>query len=80
MTNGQWTRGSFSRTKGTAIEGMKHHINLLKDKVHGLNMTDKQSSVMRLSSLVGCHIIKEPGGIPILWMTGRDRVRGQVYV
>jgi 5,10-methylenetetrahydrofolate reductase len=61
--------------KGTDIEEMKHHIDLLKDKVHGINMTDNQSSVMRLSSLVGCHIIKERGGIPILQMTGRDRNR-----
>lgn len=61
--------------KGTDITEMKAHISLLKDKVHGLNMTDNQSSVMRLSSLVGCHIIKEMGGVPILQMTGRDRNR-----
>jgi 5,10-methylenetetrahydrofolate reductase len=61
--------------KGTDIEEMKQHIALLKDKVHGINMTDNQSSVMRLSSLVGCHIIKEMGGNPILQMTGRDRNR-----
>jgi methylenetetrahydrofolate reductase (NADPH) len=61
--------------KGTDIEEMKQHIELLKDKVHGINMTDNQSSVMRLSSLVGCHIIKELGGTPILQMTGRDRNR-----
>lgn len=61
--------------KGTDISEMKEHIELLKDKVHGLNMTDNQSSVMRLSSLVGCHIIKEMGGTPILQMTGRDRNR-----
>lgn len=61
--------------KGTDVSEMKEHIDLLKDKVHGLNMTDNQSSVMRLSSLVGCHIIKEMGGTPILQMTGRDRNR-----
>jgi methylenetetrahydrofolate reductase (NADPH) len=61
--------------KGTDIEEMKEHIALLKDKVHGINMTDNQSSVMRLSSLVGCHIIKQSGGEPILQMTGRDRNR-----
>jgi methylenetetrahydrofolate reductase (NADPH) len=61
--------------KGTDIGEMKEHITLLKDKVHGINMTDNQSSVMRLSSLVGCHIIKQLGGEPILQMTGRDRNR-----
>ncbi len=61
--------------KGTDIEEMKQHIALLKDRVHALNMTDNQSSVMRLSSLTGCHIIREMGGVPILQMTGRDRNR-----
>lgn len=61
--------------KGTNIEKMIHHIKLLKDKVHGLNVTDNQSSVMRLSSLAACHIIKEHGGEPILQMTCRDRNR-----
>jgi methylenetetrahydrofolate reductase (NADPH) len=61
--------------KGVDISEMKQHIDLLKDNVHGLNMTDNQSSVMRLSSLAGCHIIKQMGGVPILQMTGRDRNR-----
>ena len=59
----------------TDIEEMKHNIELVKDKVHGLNMTDNQSSVMRLSSLAGCVIINQLGGVPILQMTGRDRNR-----
>lgn len=61
--------------KGTNIEKMVHHIELLKDKVHGLNVTDNQSSVMRLSSLAACHIIKDYGGEPILQMTCRDKNR-----
>ncbi|MEW6095129.1 MAG: methylenetetrahydrofolate reductase [bacterium] len=61
--------------KGTNIEKMVEHIELLKDKVHGLNVTDNQSSVMRLSSLAACHIIKDHGGEPILQMTCRDRNR-----
>ncbi|MDI6793624.1 MAG: methylenetetrahydrofolate reductase [bacterium] len=61
--------------KGTNIEKMVHHIELLSDKVHGLNVTDNQSSVMRLSSLAACHIIKDNGGEPILQMTCRDRNR-----
>ncbi|MDI6792290.1 MAG: methylenetetrahydrofolate reductase [bacterium] len=61
--------------KGTNIEKMLHHIDLLKDKVDGLNVTDNQSSVMRLSSLAVCHLIKDRGGEPILQMTCRDRNR-----
>jgi len=47
----------------------------LKDKVHALNVTDNQSSVMRLSSLAISHLIHERGGEPILQMTCRDRNR-----
>ena len=59
--------------KGTNIEKMRHHIDLLKDKVDGLNVTDHQSSVMRFPSIGGCIEIKEHGGEPILQMTCRDR-------
>jgi len=61
--------------KGTNIEKMLHHIDLLKDKVDALNVTDHQSSVMRFPSLGGCLAIKERGGDPILQLTCRDRNR-----
>jgi len=61
--------------KGTNLEKMLHHIELLKDKVDALNATDHQSSVMRFPSLGGCLAIKELGGEPILQMTCRDRNR-----
>jgi len=32
---------------------MIHHVDLLKDKVNALNVTDHQSSVMRFPSLRG---------------------------
>ncbi len=59
--------------KGTDLEQMFHHIELLNDKVDALNVTDHQSSVMRFPSLGGCLAIKERGGEPILQMTCRDR-------
>jgi methylenetetrahydrofolate reductase (NADPH) len=61
--------------KGTNLEKMLHHIDLLKDKVDAINVTDHQSSVMRFPSLGGCLAIKERGGEPILQMTCRDRNR-----
>lgn len=61
--------------KGTNIEKMLHHIDLLKDKVDAINVTDHQSSVMRFPSLGGCLAIKERGGEPVLQMTCRDRNR-----
>ena len=59
--------------KGTNIEKMCHHIDILKDKVDAINVTDHQSSVMRFPSIGGCLEIRERGGEPILQMTCRDR-------
>jgi len=61
--------------KGTNLERMAHDIELLKDKVDGINVTDHQSSVMRFPSLGGALLVKELGGEPILQMTCRDRNR-----
>ncbi len=61
--------------KGTNLEKMAHHIDLLKDKVDAMNVTDHQSSVMRFPSLGGALMVKEMGGEPILQMTCRDRNR-----
>jgi methylenetetrahydrofolate reductase (NADPH) len=61
--------------KGTNLEKVLHHIDLLKDRVDALNVTDHQSSVMRFPSIGGCLAIKERGGEPILQMTCRDRNR-----
>jgi len=61
--------------KGTDLEKMYHHIDLLKDKVDALNVTDHQSSVMRFPSIGGCLAIQELGGEPVLQLTCRDRNR-----
>jgi 5,10-methylenetetrahydrofolate reductase len=61
--------------KGTNLEKMRHHIEILKDTVDAINVTDHQSSVMRFPSIGGCLEIIERGGEPILQMTCRDRNR-----
>jgi len=67
--------GEVGPPKGTNIDEMLQHIDLLKDKVDALNVTDNQSSVMRISSLAVCKLIREHGGEPILQLTCRDRNR-----
>lgn len=67
--------GEIGPPKGTNIEAMLHHIELLKDRVDAMNVTDHQSSVMRFPSIGGALAIKERGGEPILQMTCRDRNR-----
>jgi methylenetetrahydrofolate reductase (NADPH) len=61
--------------KGVDVSDMIHNIDVLKDKVDAINVTDHQSSVMRFPSLGGCLLVKELGGEPILQMTCRDRNR-----
>ncbi len=61
--------------KGTNLEKTTHHIEMLKDKVDAMNLTDHQSSVMRYPSLGAALLVKEIGGEPILQMTCRDRNR-----
>jgi 5,10-methylenetetrahydrofolate reductase len=74
-------RGEFVITcevgplKGTDTTEIIENAELLKDRVHAANVTDQQSSVMRLGSLVTSHLIKEKGLEPIFQMTCRDRNR-----
>ncbi len=61
--------------KGTDITELEENAELLKDKVDAANITDQQSSVMRLGSLVTSHIILQKGLEPIYQMVCRDRNR-----
>jgi methylenetetrahydrofolate reductase (NADPH) len=61
--------------KGTDIHEVEENAELLKDKVDAANVTDQQSSVMRLSSLVTSSILVRKGLEPIFQMTCRDRNR-----
>ena len=61
--------------KGTDTTEVKENAELLRGRVDAANVTDQQSSVMRLGSLVTSHILKEHGLDPIFQMTCRDRNR-----
>jgi len=67
--------GEIGPPKGTNVERMLHHIDLLKDRVDGLNVTDNQSAVMRMGSLVVSGEIVRRGGDAIFQTTCRDRNR-----
>ena len=61
--------------KGIDIREALEDAELIKDKVDAINVTDLQSSVMRLGSLAVCRLLKEKGIEPILQITCRDRNR-----
>ncbi len=61
--------------KGTDIHEVEENAELLKNKVDAANVTDQQSSVMRLGSMVTSSILIKHGLDPIFQMTCRDRNR-----
>ncbi|MFA5644836.1 MAG: methylenetetrahydrofolate reductase [Candidatus Ratteibacteria bacterium] len=61
--------------KGVAIDPYLNEAEELKDKVDAFNVTDLQSSVMRLGSLAVSHLLYKRGLEPIFQITCRDRNR-----
>ena len=61
--------------RGADPEVIRKKGNLLKGVVDAVNVTDNQTSVVRMSSLSACVILKEMGFDPILQMVCRDRNR-----
>lgn len=61
--------------KGWQIDKLLHEAEFLKGKVDAINVTDNQSSVMRLSSLVVSKLLKDRGLEPVYQITCRDRNR-----
>ncbi len=61
--------------KGTETEGLLEDAELIRGKVDAINVTDLQSSVMRLGSMAVCHLLTERGIEPIFQLTCRDRNR-----
>ena len=61
--------------KGTDIKEILEDAELIKGRVDAINVTDLQSSVMRVGSLVVCHLLLDRGIEPIMQITCRDRNR-----
>lgn len=61
--------------KGTEVEGILENAQILKGRVDAINVTDLQSSVMRLGSMAVCHLLIDHGLEPIFQLTCRDRNR-----
>ncbi len=61
--------------KGINIDKMIEEAKEYLTGVDAINVTDNQSSVMRLGSLAVCKVLKDNGFNPIFQMTCRDRNR-----
>lgn len=61
--------------KGTDMGALLEDASVLTERVDAINVTDMQSSVMRLGSMAVCHLLGDIGVDPVLQVTCRDRNR-----
>lgn len=61
--------------KGINLDGVLATAKEYLSGLHAVNVTDNQSSVMRLGSLATCKVLKDAGLNPIFQLTCRDRNR-----
>ena len=61
--------------KGIHVDRLLQDAELIRNKVDAINVTDLQSSVMRLGSLTVSFLLKQKGFEPIYQLTCRDRNR-----
>ena len=77
----KFSRGKFVITaevgppKGFHVEGVLAEAKEYLSNITAVNVTDNQSSVMRMGSLAMCKALKDEGLNPIFQMTCRDRNR-----
>ncbi len=74
--NGQFVvTAEVGPPKGFHIEHMVEEAKANLSGITAVNVTDNQSSVMRLGSLATCKALKDAGLLPIYQLTCRDRNR-----
>jgi len=61
--------------RGADPEEVRKKVGLLKGNVDACNVTDNQTSVVRMSSLAGSMLLAEAGVEPLMQMVTRDRNR-----
>jgi len=61
--------------RGADPDKVLKKAELVKGNVDACNVTDNQTSVVRMSSMAGCLLVKQSGTEPLLQMVVRDRNR-----
>ncbi len=61
--------------RGALPQKVREKAEMLRGYVDGVNVTDNQTAMVRMSSLAACILIKQMGLNPILQMVTRDRNR-----
>jgi methylenetetrahydrofolate reductase (NADPH) len=61
--------------RGADVARVKEKAEMLRNVVDGINITDNQTAVVRMSSWAACLIVKSMGLNPVLQMVTRDKNR-----
>ncbi|MGD9818083.1 MAG: methylenetetrahydrofolate reductase [Desulfomonilaceae bacterium] len=76
LKSGQFAvTGECGPPRGADPEVIKKKCSLLKDKADAFNITDNQTSVVRMSSIASSVIMMQEGMEPVMQMVCRDRNR-----
>lgn len=76
LENGEFAvTAEMAPPKGIDFGHLIDCARMIKGRVHGVNVTDFQSAVLRATSLATCKVLKDEGLEPVLQITGRDRNR-----
>ena len=76
LENGKFgVTAEMAPPKGYDFTEQMEAAEVLKGKVHAVNVTDMQSACLKATGLGLCIKLKQAGVEPILQMTGRDRNR-----
>ncbi|MDD2420566.1 MAG: methylenetetrahydrofolate reductase [Heliobacteriaceae bacterium] len=67
--------GEVGPPKSADGEVVRHHAAMLNEYVDGVNLTDNQTAIVRLSSIAAAVHVLQTGGEPVMQMTCRDRNR-----
>jgi len=67
--------GELGPPKGTSADFVRRKVEILRNYVDAVNITDNQTAVVRMSSVAACAILKQVGLDPVMQMTCRDRNR-----
>lgn len=74
-------RGEFAVTgelgppKGNDVQLIKRKVEYLRGNVDAVNVTDNQTSIVRMSSIATCALLAQMGLEPVMQMVTRDRNR-----
>ncbi len=67
--------GELGPPKGTSADFVRRKVEILRNYVDAVNITDNQTAVVRMSSVAACTLLKQVGIDPVMQMTCRDRNR-----